>query len=396
MAVTTVRGWLMLENAKLVPVGLIVLLTLTFVGDYTVFGVPAFYLCWLGVILFRVVARIRLTRSELIAQFVSYALFFPMLMPLMLQHGEKWDVYYHSFFFITLYINALPLLFWLFDRRKQLFWSALPLLCLFGVLSVLSLAHGYTRSRIVFGPNVLYRIYALLFAMLFVALAYGRRSLLRGTGIFFILGLLFVAMAGTGSRGAILVTAAIAVYLILFGGRFPISKTGFRLSVAAAAAGGILLARKVFTTYTARLFLFALSSNSTAARLSFYGGAADFLAAERGLKLLFGVGVHNAYFTFYPHNLLVEALVYGGLYRAVATVVLLVAMVVYVLRNGKSSWVVLVYSGIIIGSMVSGSTMDNYPVLSLAVFVLCSAELFWKRRPKVSAQTVPTTKPVNT
>jgi hypothetical protein len=250
---------------------------------------------------------------------------------------------------------------------------------------VLSLVHGTTRSRIIFGPNVLYRIYALLFAMLFVALAYGRRSVLRGFGIVFSLGLLFVAMAGTGSRGALLVTGAIAAYLILFGGRFPLSKTGFRLSIIAAVVAGLVLARDVFTSYTARLFLFALSNSSTATRLSFYRGAADFLDAERGLKLLFGVGLKNAYFTFYPHNLLVEALVYGGLYRGIVTTLLLAALVVYVLRNGKSSWVVLVFSGIILGSMVSGSSMDNYPVLSLGIFVVSSTEFFWRRRPTALA-----------
>jgi len=341
----------------------------TFSSDKTVGGVPAFYLAWAGVVAIRAVKGIGYKRLEFVAQ----CLLAMSLLPAFLSAQDDFSFYYNAYLFAVLYINVLFVLPWLIrqETTPYLAFAGLSAWAVFGLRSILS---GEVRTYIIFGPNVLYRIYAFLFLLLCISfIACFDRKLV--TSVMFWLGLVFLVlgMAATGSKGAVVV---LVVLLIVYGSRALFRKNlkgalgtyAALFSVAYVVSG---LFGDYIRTVFGRLLDFSLATTSAAWRAAALRAAPDFLTNEQGLPWLIGQGPENRYTTFYPHNVLVESTVYGGFWLLSVNVIALVALAIMLFsKENLSQQSSLILLGVIVGSFFSGSLLYNYPVFSVGFVAL--------------------------
>lgn len=367
----------------LVPSAVILLLACTFAGDYLLKGAPAYYLCWSGVVLFRVVCRIPYSVSEAISQLALLTASLPFL----LIHAWEISHYYHAFLFAILYINVLPLLPWLEKRSRSTVQVALLMLLVFIVFSVWSLMQGVVRANIVFGPNVLYRVYGFLFGLI-VIMGFSRADF-RGIGrplssltvslsLFILVGLLSVAMIATGSRGALIAFFSLLLVLAWLAQTFSDCARTLRRGIFVLITCVGILAFVIVGPLLGRMLSFDLANASEDVRLGYFSRTLDFLVSEKLFGLFLGAGESNSYYDFYPHNIFLEALVYGGFYMLMIVAVAYVSIVVVVLLRTQRSRDVIPYVGVFVGTLLSGSMLDNYSILGLGFFLLVR-EFRWRR-----------------
>lgn len=361
----------------LIPSAIIVFLAATFVSDYLLLGfIPAFYICWLSVVLLRVILKIPFSRAEFQAQLLLTAL----LYPLFVFHVWQADVYYNSVIFCILYVTAIPLLQWILQYRASVAFWVCVLTAFFLGFSIYLLSQGVIRSYVIFGPNVLYRIYVFLFGLMILCLfdfkAPGRRVILSGTLVVIFLyimtAILGVLIVATGSRGG-LVAAVGALLVIAYLARTLADRySSMVFGVFTLLGGGALLVAVLLGPLLGRLLFLDLSNTSEMVRLELLRQTFRFLTEAGPAEILFGVGAMNRFFSFYPHNIFAEALVYGGLFLLLVVIMAFVVLTIAIGRRKNDGILVLPFVGIIVGSLFSGSLLYNYPVLSLAAYLVCS------------------------
>ena len=120
-----------------------------------------------------------------------------------------------------------------------------------------------------------------------------------------------------------------------------------------------------------RSFYFDVQNASEGYRLQFLYSSLDFLNEASIFQLVFGVGPGSKYFINYPHNYLVEILVYHGIYFFLIHLVaaLLIMLKKFRLKTEFTLFFFIV-SPIVVGSMVSGDLLDNNVVLGLIFYAI--------------------------
>ncbi|MCK2182999.1 O-antigen ligase family protein [Halomonas getboli] len=350
-------------------------LAATFVSDFVVLeSIPAFYLCWFFIIALRFIFKIQYKKSE----FYSQASLVCLLSPLFFNEAFSGAFYANAFAFTVLYVNVIYVLPCFFKRPGFFYFLCLFVLFLLSIFSLYSILFENGRAHILFGPNVLYRIYVFIFALSTLSIFLNKGdSGVALSGQFWLLFVLFsLCITATGSRGALLSAFLSLLYLVInkkefFGKRFAFLKSFVFYMLVSS-----LLAYVFYSYYDViwRLIYFNLDNNSEAARVSFYKTSIDYFFSGQGLSLFLGRGSleYIANFGYYPHSFFVEALAYGGLLFSFLALFSYLSYGLFCLKSIMRCWVVFPYLGIFFGALVSGDLLYNYPVFSLSASLLFS------------------------
>ena len=146
-------------------IGYLLGLTALFAGDFDLFGLPAFLLVYMTIVVFRYFVGLKLLRYELLAMCIGVICSFPVFFKFVLS-----PAYYYWVFFAAIGSIMLPLLFkWAIEGNPKaiLIFNAVLFVCL-SVFSLISFQPG-ERMHLIFGPNILYRIFGVLFVVSIIA-----------------------------------------------------------------------------------------------------------------------------------------------------------------------------------------------------------------------------------
>lgn len=344
----------------------------TFSSDFTLFGFPAFYFAWLFVIALRIVVGVRFTVLEVVSQFSLLFLLYFSLFPAI----SDASLYYNAYFFAVLYINVLFFIPFLL-KRKVTTYLCFYILTAFSILAMASILSGAVRSYILFGPNVLYRIYAFLFFLMLTTHAFhSKRKIYQSPMMIVAFFSLLIAMVATGSRGAVAVFLLMIVIIVLnFSFFFKKSSLDYLILGTGILFFTVLIILNydLLSVIFSRLIFFDLTNASELERIGFYQNSRNFIFEEQGVNLLLGVGQENKYFSFYPHNIYIESMVYGGfnmLFISVLTSIVMLWSTTF--SNDKYlRSICFIFIGVYFGSLVSGSLLYNFPVFSVGWTALC-------------------------
>lgn len=343
----------------------------TFSSDHTTLGIPSFYLAWTTIVMLRAMLGLSYTKTEAYTQFFLLVAFLPMTATAF----TGWHDYYHGYIFSVLYVNALFCLRYLVHKRAA-FRIAFLMLLAFAFFSFINTYEGGLRSTVVFGPNVLYRIAPFLALFCLGSLVFTTPPDKKAPRMAALLFMLFSAAVlialSTGSRGAAVVLASLISLVLLFQWHSFSNIRGahifriFTILTGSIALGFFLDAmRDIFW----RTFYF--NDLDSGFRFGALKTALDFLSQEKGLELIFGYGPINPYFSFYPHNLFVESLVYGGLLQGLFSVLLFISLTSCIIKSHNKDFLFLFpLLGISIGALFSGGIQYNFPVFSGGMYVL--------------------------
>lgn len=351
-------------NFFIYTVGFLLFFMATFVNDYNIEGFPVFYLIWFSIVLFRLLLQIDIRPFEFLSQILLFVLLQP---PFFVESFDTENVYIHGYIFAVLYINVIFLIPYFMSKAKYLRSVIIAIFLAASAVSLLSIVQGDNRASIYFGPNVLYRIYGLLFA-LFLLSYYFEDKFFFNKSLFWLVFIMFVInLVATGSRGAIVVFAIPFAYLLLKKGAFQIKTLHVLFALIPALAA---LCYFIFTNLDMfwRLFYFDLDGESIGARLEYLNLTLAY--AENfsfNLDYMFGQSSLNPLWSNYPHNFALESFVYGGLWMLVVVMLPLVVFIYNAFFTRDKFYIILffAYLPIFIGASVSGNLTYNFPVISV-------------------------------
>lgn len=213
----------------------------------------------------------------------------------------------------------------------------------------------------------MYRIYGALFFIFFYTVIKNLKR--RGPLLIAVFMLSFICMISTGSRGALVLILLESLFVIYYFRKNPYIKY-FTYIVIASIVYNIVQYWDIINPLLGRAVYFDTNNASENTRISMYGQFFKFLNDESPLPMLFGLGNNNSYYphSYYPHNIVIESVVYHGL----VFFGILIAASTELFRKLKDKdeirYFVLIFFPIILGSMLSGSFQDNYPVISLVFY----------------------------
>jgi O-antigen ligase len=349
----------------------------TFSGDYTYAGIPLFFFFWLTIVFRR---SFTFKKVEIIAQvFVFFA-----LIPIIVQPYKYNTDYYFGAYYAILYVNVLvfaayTLEFLLNNTLKTKFLRFLPAISLL-CLEILSWNLEGSRQALVFGPNIYYRIIAVLIIVHIILLqeyyTNTRNKVLTSissllfTAIFVIAGLYLLVK--TGSRGATIVGS----FVILFFAYSILNIKKIWLKIGSLALLSYLInsfirsSNFVATIFSSRTFNYRdpdPSSKSIELRTKFLENISSFFQRDNYL-----IGEGSSYLYHYPHNLYLDLLYNAGIFPFL---ILLACTAIYAFLffskklDKKWKYMSLIMSPIYMGSLVSGTLYDNYPIISMMILL---------------------------
>lgn len=332
-----------------------------FVGNFMLGPIPAL---WPILFVAAICCGQQISRRELLTIILICVVFLPGT----LLNFAK-DEYFFSVVNAALWLYILILFRGIYGNLYRLepllFIGILLILAFFYAIPV---EHEGSKIRI-FGPNIQYRIYAMLYLIYLVAFSHARHTGFRVS--VWKLAIVFLAMAwamlATGSRAALIITGISAMitvgYLTQSVGRI---RTGLIGLIASVIAYQLMasLRERFFRSF----ILDFQEDNSANIRFHMFDLAKDFWSQSLG-DLLFGMGPDNGIFPFYPHNIGLELLVYWGLpvlliFTAVAATALTRAGTDKVARD----WLVI-FLPLLIGIWASGDLSDNYSAVTILTFI---------------------------
>jgi len=342
---------------------MLIFIAITFVGDHSVGFVQSFLMVWIALILYRQITGLKLKENELRLQQYLLLIFLPYLL-----YGIfKSDSYYYAFLQTILYINAFPILLRFMNNNKTI-----HLVTVFFIIltTVVFFNSGGSRlgsnSVFIFGPNIMYRIYGVLFFIFYYVIVDNKLEVNKQLLFVFILS--FICLISTGSRGGTIVFLmefiAVAYYFR--------KETLLRLFILFSTA--ILV--YVFIQYwelissvLGRAVYFDATADSENTRLSMLDDFFHFIDYESLQPMLFGLGNNNHYYSeLYPHNIIIEFIVYHGLLFFWFISLCLLYMINKMRTNKDIRSLAFVYSPIAFGAMVSGYYLDNFTIISLIFY----------------------------
>ena len=340
----------------------IIFIAMTFVGNYFFYDIPAFYIVWLALVLYRYVTGLTYTKIEYGSQLTAAIILFPII----LSNVTAPSLYTNTFFMVIMYINVMPILSRVLSIRHIVNPAWLIIIVLLPI-SLLNISSGIGRNSIVFGPNVLYRIYGVCFLLGF--LIETRKGKIILGKLFIVLAALFINIMATGSRGGFLVFILCLGYVlfILRNKKAVLLSLCFTLGVIVLA---LVIYWDVVEVFIWRLIYFDPSNNSEAGRLYYYAQLSKFFD-EGVINLIFGLGDNNHIYKFYPHNLLLETLVFNGLYTLFLVLSLMLLWFYSIISKYKQLGLII-FLPILLGSLLSGSMFDNYTFVSAGFYMLAA------------------------
>lgn len=373
----------LINDLILLPFDLLLIFIATFSGEYKIsyfydIEIPLFLMAWIAIILVR--RNLLISRREIYAQIIIF--FF--LLPILVQSYQYNLNYYLGISWIILYVNVIVFTYHLIKRllrhqtgSKLVQWLPAIILILIGVLT--QVVGGETsRISFIFGPNVYYRIIASVF-LLHLVLFHERYSGIKhkisissfAVTLLCLIATLFI-MIETGSRAATIISL---VMIILF--LFTVIKIKLKWLKFASLFGISLAAiwwhfkTDFFNVITdSRAFKFydvGPTSASFAAREQYWQNLPSFFLNDNFL-----LGEGSNYLYSYPHNIYLDLLYNGGFFPALMLVMFTIIYGI-LLVQGKLNhyWKILtiIVLPIYIGSFFSGTSYDNYSVISL-IFAL--------------------------
>lgn len=252
------------------------------------------------------------------------------------------------------------------------FGSALMLLLLAGSLIFLGGKIG-TRTTVIFGPNVLYRVIATFIALtLFVPCKRGKILILLSFLATFVgaYGILL-----TGSKGAIL---ELLFILFLF-----LAQSKIRIGIAISTAFAVIMSVDLIALpfLDIRLLRFSSDLSSISVRLDAYASVSDFLNLSIS-EILFGYGNFRSLTYIMPHNIYLEGLLAHGLIFTIFLVVGTASYFVFLaanIRKPEKWWFDIPLLTVFIGALVSGTYGHNYPAVCIS-FIGVVMLLRWLKR----------------
>lgn len=340
--------------SKVIPLfDLFLIIAITFAGNHEVIYIPSFFIVWFVLVVYRVVTQLKFTFNEVKIQSVSFVIFLPFYIYGIMESND----YYFSFLQSVLYINAMPLLFRFIKSNMSSMYISVTLL----IICLFSFYLGGTQQGVIFGPNILYRIFGVLFTVFFVIALCRKVRLTQFTFVFFLSS---ISILLTASRGGTLVILAMFLMVLYYFFRYGYLK--YALPLLVFFMFSVVVVNWEFIQFIlGRAVHFDLNNASEAYRFQQYFVAYAFLAEGSSIELLFGLGEDNRYYKYglYPHNILVEVLVYNGL--AFMFLLFVMLIVVTYLYFNRLIVLLIVFSPIVIGSILSGDLTDNFIVLSI-------------------------------
>ena len=356
-------------NNNVIPLlDILIFFATIFVGDHTLLGLPSFIIVWFGLMMYRSLTGVRFFERE----FVIQAVFFIFVSPLILYGVITSDAYYFAFIQMVLIVNVFPVL----DRVLSA--KITPVILLFLMTAMLFVTLVFLeglRGSVVFGPNIMYRIYGVSFFVAFWSIRFG--GVERSVLLSFIYIVSCAGLFMTGSRGAVVVALlATGFFLSIYWGGYLARAVSF--FVVFAGAFFVAFNWEYLQIVAGRLLYFDIENDSEAARLGFFYKIFEFYENENFL-ILVGAGNGSEYFpVIYPHNIVIEVLVYHGLIYGLVALFLALKLLNISRINIKIFSIVSIFLPVIFGSLLSGSLRDNCAVLSLLVvpFILKSRKGF--------------------
>lgn len=246
------------------------------------------------------------------------------------------------------------------DRQLIVYWMSGVALTLF-FLFVLLVNSGSSRTSLIFGPTILYRIILFFYAICIIFSIHGRRRLLAV--VFTCMA--FYSVLKIGSRGGIV--ALFFIWLL-------ITRRFFSWKYVVFSAIALLIAylmSDVDGILSSRAFYFSSDSESSNIRLDKLAMVQNFL---QGGEILGGMTNPNSLVGNYPHNILAEFLIFHGIFAFLGILFLVLFLVkVFLKEAGRRDWMydsLIVFSPIFVGSLFSGSLLDNYFFVSAACYLM--------------------------
>jgi hypothetical protein len=382
---------------------LLLLFSITFIGDYNISGFPLFFLIWLVLLMRR---KFSIGKIELIAQILTLALFLPTF----IRPSLYLPIYYVSSIFPALYINAIYFGKQLFYRlRKNLQptqYMKTIILVLFLTLAYATVGLDSVRQSILFGPNVYYRaigFFAVFYTYLF------KETLKKTSGkrfsfsysydllaLFIVLGTSFFCLLRTNSRGSVFVILflfLLTINMVIQKNKESLYKSVYVFLTFIFTLTFIffepflsvfhkLISNSMSQISKSRIsdFSFATQESSFGIRQYFFHNLPEYFSNH---NFMFGEGNYyivsiNSKDLFYPHNLYLDLLYNQGLYTLVIFMTASLFCAVSLLNGEVSTSLSSVATTLIpiyLGSQFSGTLYDNYSVLAVIILIPLSVNL---------------------
>jgi hypothetical protein len=243
-------------------------------------------------------------------------------------------------------------------RDIAIYWLSAIILSFF-FLFVLVSDSVSSRTSLIFGPTILYRVVLFFYAVCLVfSLRYRNRLL---TVIFACMA--FYSVLKIGSRGGIV------ALLFLWG---LVAFRNFSIKYFLLIAFALLVAYfflDLDAIFSSRAFYFSSDSESSNIRLDKLAMIDEFLSGE---EVLFGMSYPYALVGNYPHNIFAEFLIFHGVI-AFAILLFFVLLVAKAYIFPGPQWVtdsIIIFSPILVGALFSGSLLDNYFFVAIACYLV--------------------------
>lgn len=334
----------------------IFLVALLFVGDYFIVELNIFAF-WLvaaaGSIFF-----LRLNSKVILGALALYAPLFVLLISGVV-YKELDPFYYRATVFVAVTITFLS------SIEKNIL-TAPKWVAVFSMLMLLAFTifgifddSGRSRSTVVFGPTILYRVILLFYAVCIIyLLPAGRKWLLV-----ILSGVAFYCIIKIGSRGGLV--SIIVMWLLILRRDIKLSPFAW----AAVIAAGVLISFKADYILSSRAFYFSQDSVSSNVRLHKLEMIGEFL---RGDELWFGMKNPHALVGNYPHNIFAEFLVFHGIFAFTLLACLCLPFFFSLIDAGRRRpdqfQLLLLATPILVGAQFSGSLLDNYSFVAIACY----------------------------
>ncbi|MGM0564427.1 MAG: O-antigen ligase family protein [Pseudomonadota bacterium] len=352
------------------------LLSYMFVGDYMLGEAPAFLVVWFSVLLFRYIGNSPITRSEIVVQAILFLILSPYLLKLITTISE----YNYWVFSSILLVNVVPLFSRSIDSAAAGVGQYVLIIASFFAGVVI---WGGVREGLVFGPNVLYRVFGVV-AFLSLTRLYSYHEDGVDSGLLkavLPLCLLSFSIFATGSRGGVVVVFFMVIFFL-----FLVMK---KKSIAYVSPFLLGFFYWVFDHWVAiqsavgRSLQFGISEGSGSVRLILLKNASDYIDQATLGEVIFGAGHPNRFYpveSLYPHNFFVELLVYHGVYLTAIVATSLVLSAYAFKKSVCFRKILLIFLPVYVGAMFSGQFMDHPYLVSLPI-VIALYGFFSKKQP---------------
>lgn len=328
----------------------------TFINDHKILEFYTFFFFYIAIIAVRIIENLYVSKLEFIVQFFLFLVFVPYI----ITESDSSNSYSFPILMLCLYINFLPVLRLIIDWIRSGDEKFYFLHIFLSIASILTFLFFGERIELLFGRNVLYRIFAFVYSFAFITL------LFKGSNVKIIVSylLLSISMLSLGSRGGLIVLVFYLILMFVF-----INKKNNTYKYFVSTFVVIFLS--MFAWYLKdifrRAFYFDLNNASEAVRLGYFNNLFELFLDFNKFEFFFGIGSERYYdlFVGYPHNFFIEYIVFYGV------IIGLLSLLVYFLFfiNYKKIYL-FPYFGILIGSFFSGDLFYNFTIISCLFLVV--------------------------